>query len=142
MGSTITLNRNRAGGQTLVIVLIIMFVLITLGFVVMLVLGREITATGIARERNISDDLAQAGVRYAYSQLRFSESGADWRPEPPQPVPADVVPNVPPGLGPNSDPENPVATDPGRIDVTRMLSSRSSCINASLKALSPALEAQ
>jgi hypothetical protein len=112
MGSTITLNRNRAGGQTLVIVLIIMFVLITLGFVVMLVLGREIAATGIARERNISDDLAQAGVRYAYSQLRFSEDGADWRPEPPQPVPADVLPNVPPGLGPNSDPENPTATNP------------------------------
>src|SRR5687768_1868679 len=112
MGSTLSLNRSRAGGQTLVIVLIIMFVLITLGFVVMLVLGREIAATGIARERNISDDLAQAGVRYAYSQLRFSEDGADWRPEPPQPVPADVLPNVPPGLGPNSDPENLTATNP------------------------------
>ena len=112
MGSTISLNRNRDRGQTLVIVLIIMFVLITLGFVVMLVLSREITATGIARERNIADDLSQAGVRYAYSQLRFAEEGADWRPEPPQPVPADVNPNLPPGLGPNSDPENPAATNP------------------------------
>jgi hypothetical protein len=112
MGSTISLNRNRDRGQTLVIVLIIMFVLITLGFVVMLVLSREITATGIARERNVADDLAQAGVRYSYSQLRFSEEGADWRPEPPQPVPADVNPNLPPGLGPNSDPENPAATNP------------------------------
>ena len=112
MGSALNLNRQRTGGQTLVIVLIIMFVLITLGFVVMVVLGREITATGISRERNIADDLSQAGVRYAYSQLRFSEDGADWRPEPPQPVPADVLPNVPPGLGPNSDPENPTATNP------------------------------
>src|SRR5687768_14037906 len=112
MGSTLSLNRSRAGGQTLVIVLIIMFVLITLGFVVMLVLGREITATGISRERNVADDLSQAGVRFAYSQLRFSEDGADWRPEPPQPVAADVNPNLPPGLGPNSDPENPAATNP------------------------------
>lgn len=96
----------------MVIVLLIMFVLVTLGFVVMVILSREITATGIARERGVADDLSQAGVRFAYSQLRFSEEGADWRPEPPQPVPADVQPNVPPGLGPNSDPENPNATNP------------------------------
>ncbi|MDQ2986673.1 MAG: hypothetical protein M3R13_08110 [Armatimonadota bacterium] len=112
MGHSALLNRKREGGQTLVIVLIIMFVLVTLGFVVMLVLGREITATGVARERNISDDLSQAGIRYSYSQLRFSEKGADWRPDPPQPVPADVNPNLPPGLGPNSDPENLAATNP------------------------------
>jgi hypothetical protein len=85
---------------------------VTLGFVVMLVLGREISATGVSRERNVADDLSQAGVRYAYAQLRFSEDGADWRPDPPQPVPADVDPNLPPGLGPNSDPENPAATNP------------------------------
>ena len=65
MALTRQLNRSRSEGQTLVIVLIIMFVLITLGFVVMLVLGREISATGVARERNISDDLAQAGIRYS-----------------------------------------------------------------------------
>ncbi|MGI8922654.1 MAG: hypothetical protein ACR2HJ_01210 [Fimbriimonadales bacterium] len=102
----------RSRGQTLVIVLIILFVLVTLGFVVVLVVGRELGSTGIARERNVSNDLAQAGVRYAYSQLRFSEDGADWRPQPPLPVPADVDPTRPPGLGPNSDPENPTATNP------------------------------
>lgn len=106
------INGKRERGQTLVITLIILFVLVTLGFVVILVVGRELGSTGIARERNVANDLAQAGVRYAYSQLRFSEDGADWRPEPPIPVAGDVDPNRPPGLGPNSDPENPAATNP------------------------------
>ncbi|MCH8274877.1 MAG: hypothetical protein IH851_08805, partial [Armatimonadetes bacterium] len=62
--------------------------------------------------RAVSNDLAQAGVRYSFGQLRFSELGADWRPLPPTPVPADVLPGVPPGLGPNSDPDDPAATNP------------------------------
>lgn len=96
----------RSRGQTLVIVLIIMFVLVTLGFVVVIILGREIGATGFARQRNLANELSQAGVRYAFAQLRFSEEGADWRPEPAAPIPADVNMALPPGLGPSSDPEN------------------------------------
>ena len=42
---------------------------------------------------------------------------------------------------PGSLPEKPVATDPGRIVATRMLSPRSSCISASLNALTPAFDA-
>jgi hypothetical protein len=101
----------RSRGQTLVITLIILFVLVTLGFVAMLVLGREVGASGISRERNIANDLAQAGVRYCFAQLRFSEDGADWRPQPATPVIAPL-PTEPPGLGPESDPENPAATNP------------------------------
>lgn len=107
-----TRSRKREGGQTLVIILLILFVLSTLTFVASVILGREIEATGQARGRNLANDLAQAGVRYCFSQLRFSEDGADWRPQPPTPVPADVDPTRPPGLGPNSDPENPAATNP------------------------------
>jgi type II secretory pathway pseudopilin PulG len=104
-------NLNRNKGQTLVITLIVLFVLVTLGFVLILVLGRQIGSTGIARERNVANDLAQAGIRYTYAQLRFSEAGADWRPQPPLPVLA-APPGDPPGLGPESDPENQAATNP------------------------------
>lgn len=102
----------REQGQTIVIVLLVLFVLSTLAFVASVILGREIEATGQARGRSLANDLAQAGIRYCFTQLRFSEDGADWRPQPPTPVPADVDPNRPPGLGPNSDPDNPAATNP------------------------------
>src|SRR5437773_655495 len=100
----------RSRGQTLIIILIILFVLVTLGFTVMLTLGRELTATGIARNRNVANDLAQAGVRYAFAQLRFSEDGADWRPAPATALQIDNFnPALPPGLGPHSDPEASIA---------------------------------
>ncbi|MER3466923.1 MAG: hypothetical protein C4340_07575, partial [Armatimonadota bacterium] len=72
-------SRKREEGQTLVIILLVLFVLATLAFVASVILGREIEATGQARGRNLANDLAQAGVRYCFSQLRFSEDGADWR---------------------------------------------------------------
>ena len=112
MGRDMQAILKRSRGQTLIIILIILFVLVTLGFTVMLTLGRELTATGIARSRNVANDLAQAGVRYCFAQLRFSEDGADWRPAPATPVIPPVFRNEPPGLGPESDPENPAATNP------------------------------
>lgn len=83
-----------------------MFVLATLGFLVILILSRQITSTSQAGQRITADDLAQAGIRYAFAQLRFSEDGADWRPLPPG------ANNVPIGLDPNFDPENPAAPTP------------------------------
>lgn len=74
--------RNRQSGQTLVIALIILSVLLTLGLVFAGIVNRNIVQTGIAEERTVAFDLAEAGTEFAHSQLVNSASGADWRPAP------------------------------------------------------------
>lgn len=105
-------NKRTNRGTILVVSLSILFILGILGLVfIRIVAGSSITAR-FGSEDALANELAKAGVRYSFAQLRFSEDGADWRPQPPIPVPADVDPTRPPGLGPNSDPEDPTATNP------------------------------
>lgn len=80
------MKRTRKGGQTLIIALLIMGVLLILGLVFLGLISRNI-ATGVrSNQRSIGNDLAEAGVRYAHGQLLNSGLGADWR------VP--ITPNV------------------------------------------------
>ncbi|HWP30960.1 MAG TPA: hypothetical protein VNK96_04425 [Fimbriimonadales bacterium] len=104
--------RKRTKGTALIIALAVMFALGVLALLFLRVVAGSTVSALVASERSLADGLAQAGIRYAFNQLRFSEDGADWRPLPPTPVAADIDPNAPPGLGPNSDPENPNATNP------------------------------
>lgn len=108
MLKTDTLNtskRNR--GTALIVALAVMFALGILGLVFIRLVSFSSLGAQVGGERTASDELATAGVRYAFSQLRFSEDGADWRPQPP----IDVNDNLP-GLTPDYDPENPAATNP------------------------------
>jgi hypothetical protein len=66
-------------GQTLIMALLVLGVLMILGFVFLGVINRNILAAGRTQQRNVATDLAEAGVRYAHAQLLNSELGADWR---------------------------------------------------------------
>ncbi len=65
-------------GQTLIIALIVLGVLLVIGFVFLGVVSRNIKSTFGQQQRNLASDLAEAGVRYAHSQMLSSELGADW----------------------------------------------------------------
>lgn len=73
-------------GQTLIIALIILFVLLIIGFVFLGILNRNIIQANTAQQRSLSADLADAGVRYVQEQLLNNPQGADWRPAPTLPL--------------------------------------------------------
>ena len=71
---------NRQSGQTLIIALLIMGVLLILGFVFAGIVSRGIFQTSSAFKRTQATDLAEAGARFAHYQLQYSDLAADWRP--------------------------------------------------------------
>lgn len=76
------MRRRQEQGQTLIIALLILGVLLVLGVVFAGIVNRGILQTGSAFRRTQSTDLAEAGVRFAHYQLQNSVLGADWRPSP------------------------------------------------------------
>ncbi|MCW5937834.1 MAG: hypothetical protein KIT11_11075 [Fimbriimonadaceae bacterium] len=72
-------------GQTLVIAIILLGVLVTLGFAFASILSTNISNAARGQERNVATDLARAGIDLAHYQLRYSALGADWRPAPTPP---------------------------------------------------------
>ena len=85
--------RVRQQGQTLIIALIVMGVLLILGLVFLGLVNRNIVSAARSQRRSESADLAEAGVRYAHGQLVSSPLGADWR----------GIPTVLQGFGGNPD---------------------------------------
>ena len=71
--------RVRQQGQTLIIALIVMGVLLILGLVFLSIVNRNILNAARGQRRSESSDLAEAGVRYVHGQLVGSPLGADWR---------------------------------------------------------------
>lgn len=71
--------RIRQQGQTLVIALIVLGVLLVLGLVFLGLINRNILNAARSQRRSEASDLAEAGVRYAHGQLVTSPLGADWR---------------------------------------------------------------
>lgn len=88
MRSPRTATRRKSAGQTLVIAMIILGVLLALGLVFLAIVSRNIQQTSANRQRTAASDLAEASIRYAHSQLLQTTAGADWRPEPTIPTPA------------------------------------------------------
>ncbi|HZH98264.1 MAG TPA: hypothetical protein VEX38_04780, partial [Fimbriimonadaceae bacterium] len=80
-------NRRLEGGQTLIVALIVLGVLLVLGFVFLGIINQNIFRTGRSQQRSVATDLADAGIRYAHSQMLNSLEGADWRP-----MPVDMTP--------------------------------------------------
>lgn len=74
--------RRETSGQTLIIAIIILGVLLILGFAFASIVSRNITEAGRSARRTVAGDLSRAGVEYAHNQLVTSSLGADWRPEP------------------------------------------------------------
>lgn len=73
--------KRRTQGQTLIIAILVLGLLLILGTVFASIIGRNVNDSGRARNRTLASDLAESGVRYAHYQLLHSSSGADWRPQ-------------------------------------------------------------
>lgn len=73
-------------GQTLIVVLAVLFVLLFIGGLFVAQIARNLTAAGRSRDTQTADALADAGINYCDRQLTFSEDGADWRPIPSAPI--------------------------------------------------------
>lgn len=82
--------RTRRSGQTLIIAILVLGVLLILGIAFAGIISRNITEAGRSAQRSVASDLSEAGARYAHSQLVNSALGADWRPEP-TPLTYDVA---------------------------------------------------
>ncbi len=80
MRATNLTRHSRQSGQTLIVALMVLGVLLILGTVFLGFISRGITTAARAQQRSVATDLAEAGVRYAHSQLMDTELGADWRP--------------------------------------------------------------
>jgi hypothetical protein len=89
--------RRREKGQTIIVAMIILGLLMIIGFVYIGIVNRNILTTNRMQQRSIANDLSEAGIRYAHAQLLNSGLGADWRgsltgPEPARCDPADTIP--------------------------------------------------
>jgi hypothetical protein len=73
--------RARQSGQTLIIAILILGVLLILGIAFAGIINRNISETGRSARRTVAGDLSQAGIKYAHAQMLNSAMGADWRPE-------------------------------------------------------------
>lgn len=69
-------------GQSLVLAIIVMFLLVFIGVIFVLIVARNQGRAGRARDVLSAQYLAEAGINYADTMLRTSELGADWRPKP------------------------------------------------------------
>lgn len=74
--------RIRQAGQTLIIAVIILGILLILGVAFATIINRNINETQESGQRTRAGDAARAGAEYAHSQMLNSPLGADWRPEP------------------------------------------------------------
>ncbi|HRF60417.1 MAG TPA: hypothetical protein PLH94_10970 [Fimbriimonadaceae bacterium] len=70
----------REAGQTLIIAILVLGVLLILGVAFAGIINRNIVQAGRQGQRTVAGDLAEAGVRYGHYQLLYSGLGADWRP--------------------------------------------------------------
>lgn len=78
----------REAGQTLVIAVIILGVLLILGIAFSSIINRNISETRDAGRRTVAGDAARAGIENAHDEMLNSPFGADWRPAPTPPVSA------------------------------------------------------
>lgn len=79
MNADLRIVRKRETGQTLIIAMIVLGVLLVIGIVFIALIGHNIRGTQTSQARASANDLAEAGIRYAHGQLLHSEEGADWR---------------------------------------------------------------
>lgn len=82
--------RRSLSGQTLIIAILVLGVLLILGFTFASLVARNIIQATQGLQRSVANDLSEAGARYAHAQLLNSELGADWRPSPTAP-PTDAT---------------------------------------------------
>jgi len=85
--------QNAVRGQSLVIAVIVMFVMLFVGGVFVGIVARNLLNTSRDTDTQAALELAQAGIRLCDQNLMYSPEGADWRPAPENP--ATLSPNDP-----------------------------------------------
>jgi len=86
-------NRGAHRGQTLVVAIAALFILLFVGAVFVAEVAQNVVDSGAARNSTEALQFAEAGIRYCDDQLSSSIYGADWRPMPTQPVTSGTDPN-------------------------------------------------
>jgi hypothetical protein len=81
-GVRIAQSRRSRSGQSLIVAVVALFVLLFLGGVFVGMISSNLLNTGRARDTVSAYALAEAGARYASEFLENSPEGADWRPAP------------------------------------------------------------
>ncbi|MHB0912431.1 MAG: hypothetical protein ACYC2Y_03155 [Armatimonadota bacterium] len=101
-------------GQSLLLALIIMFLLVFIGGVFVALISRNLSAAKRSGQSMTADYLAEAGIAYANDQLTYGEDGADWRPAPQYP---EVVRALSNGTNPEAldAAYKPITNDPDRF---------------------------
>ncbi|MBQ7525552.1 MAG: hypothetical protein IJT09_03890 [Abditibacteriota bacterium] len=74
--------RDRRGGQTLIISIMIMFILAIIATLFVAIVARNLIQSGRSAQSDAVAQIAAAGINYADQMLTSSEDGADWRPIP------------------------------------------------------------
>jgi hypothetical protein len=69
-------------GQSLIVAVIVLFVLLFIGGIFVAMVARNLLNTGRTRETVGAQQFAEAGIRYAEQFLQYGSDGADWRPQP------------------------------------------------------------
>lgn len=77
--------RKKDAGQTLVIAVVILGILLIVGFAFAGIVSKNISEADRSKRRNLATDLARSGADLAHYNLRYSALGADWRPSPTPP---------------------------------------------------------
>jgi hypothetical protein len=72
----------RSGGQSLIVAVIVMFVLLFIGGIFVGLVARNLINSGRSRDTIRALEFAKAGVQYCDQFLMNSPEGADWRPSP------------------------------------------------------------
>ena len=80
--------KSKRAGQTLVIALIVLGVLLAIGLVFLAIIGRNVAQTANSRQRSIAAGLSEAGARFAHQQMLRTAAGVDYRPNPTTLAPA------------------------------------------------------
>jgi hypothetical protein len=100
-------NGNRESGQTIVIAIIIMGLMLIMGFVFLGILRHSLNTSSFLQNRSQADDLSEAGIRYVHQQMLRSDLGADWRGQPTPMIDLNVG-----AAGGPADPSNDTTVDP------------------------------
>jgi len=118
---------NTRRGQTLILALAVLFLLIVVGAIFVGMIARNLSRSQASRRVSRSEALAWAGIRFAAQEFNSSVDGADWTPLPnedlwrtPQaPPPPNPLPNPPPPTPAEQrllDPDYPWLSDGGTFN--------------------------
>ncbi|HZP84682.1 MAG TPA: hypothetical protein VFB21_23810, partial [Chthonomonadaceae bacterium] len=82
--------RRARRGQTLIVAVAVLFVLLFIGGVFVALVASNLAAAGRGRDVQDAQALADAGIQFCKTQLIQSMDGADWRPAPTAPLTSTV----------------------------------------------------